>query len=161
IDHITEFEILCAQVAWPEETKASLFLETLLPGLKSSIRRSDVDLDCYDKVKQKAQRLEREFQESKKQRPTRKSDTYSTAGNGSIIPTRTFSNKQANNEIRTTDMGARSEQQKKGLCYNCEEPGHISKDCPKPRRPRTQLSTQIAAVELPNQEENWENGRAH
>ncbi|KAK9241634.1 hypothetical protein V1506DRAFT_550199 [Lipomyces tetrasporus] len=63
LDHITEFEILCSQVSWPDETKASLFLETLTPGLKSSIRRSDVDLEAYEKVKQKAQRLEREFQE--------------------------------------------------------------------------------------------------
>jgi hypothetical protein len=36
IDHITEFEILCSQESWPNDTKASLFLETLQPGLKSS-----------------------------------------------------------------------------------------------------------------------------
>ncbi|KAK9357146.1 hypothetical protein V1504DRAFT_472306 [Lipomyces starkeyi] len=72
IDHITEFEILCSQVSWPDETKASLFLETLSLGLKSSIRRSDVDLESYEKVKQKAQRLEREFQNTKKQRATQK-----------------------------------------------------------------------------------------
>ncbi|KAJ8103377.1 hypothetical protein POJ06DRAFT_279192 [Lipomyces tetrasporus] len=49
LDHITEFEILCSQDSWPDETKASLFLETLTPGLKSSIRRSDVDLEAYEK----------------------------------------------------------------------------------------------------------------
>ncbi|KAK9257517.1 hypothetical protein V1519DRAFT_501459 [Lipomyces tetrasporus] len=74
LDHITEFEILCSQDSWPDETKASLFLETLTPGLKSSIRRSDVDLEAYEKVKQKAQRLEREFQ-----------DTRSSAGKGRIL----------------------------------------------------------------------------
>ncbi|KAK9235216.1 hypothetical protein V1525DRAFT_390666 [Lipomyces kononenkoae] len=68
LDHITEFKVLRSQVLWPEETKASIFLETLTAELKSSIRRSDVDLESYDKVKQKAQRPEREFLDTKKQR---------------------------------------------------------------------------------------------
>ncbi|KAK9331215.1 hypothetical protein V1520DRAFT_93947 [Lipomyces starkeyi] len=102
-DHITEFEILCSQVLWPDETKASLFLETLSLGLKSSIRRSDVDLESYEKVKQKAQRMEREFQNTTKQRATQKT---------------------GQNEVRTvSNPDFRVDYLKKGLCFNCGNKG--------------------------------------
>jgi hypothetical protein len=153
LDHITEFEILCSQVSWPDETKASLFLETLTPGLKSSIRRSDVDLEAYEKVKQKAQRLEREFQDTKKQRGKR-TDITAVA-----TPHRIDAG-----ELRTVgSSNPRTDYLRKGLCFNCGEQGHLAKDCPRPKSTTITTTKRIAAVEIPADLSNnsQENSVAH
>jgi hypothetical protein len=67
LDHITGFETLCTQIGWPDDTRASIFLSSLQLGLRGAIKHSDIDIDQYEKMKQKAIRPEREFQESRKQ----------------------------------------------------------------------------------------------
>jgi len=45
LDHITQFETPCAQIGWPDDTKASIFLTSLQLGLRRAIKRSDIEID--------------------------------------------------------------------------------------------------------------------
>ncbi|KKA21648.1 Transposon-encoded protein with TYA [Rasamsonia emersonii CBS 393.64] len=144
LDHITEFETLCSQVDWPESTKATLFLKSLQPGLRGAIRRSDINIEDYDKVKQKGLRLEREYKESKKQ--------HSAARKGD----RKTSSKPKDTKPADGSEDIRSEHLRKGLCFNCNEPGHISRDCNKPKKDTkaNPATKSVAAVELPSENES-------
>lgn len=130
LDHITEFETLCAQIGWPDDTKASIFLSSLQLGLRGAIKRSDIDIDQYEKVKQKAIRLEREFQESRKQRSSTRRTDQSSVKTNDFRP----NPKSANSNPGPEMNNSRSEHLKKGLCFNCDEHGHLAKDAISLRR---------------------------
>jgi hypothetical protein len=65
-DHVTTFEVLCADSDWPEGTRVTLFRESLIPALASRLRVSEVDQDDYEVLRQKAIIYDPEFQDNKK-----------------------------------------------------------------------------------------------
>ena len=40
-------------------------------------------------------------------------------------------------DVDALNVEKRKEMMRKGLCFGCEKPGHLNKDCPKKRRPST------------------------
>lgn len=136
LDFTSQFESLATLVNWPRANWASTYLHALRPGLATPIRRSDVNLTDYVDVKRKAFRLDR--------------STTSPAQR--VIPParqpRNFANRDRypRDPARITNVSDRKHSMADLNCYNCQEKGHISRNCP----------IQKQQVELKNVEEEMD-----
>jgi hypothetical protein len=141
-DHVTTFEVLCADSDWPESTRATLFRESLIPALASRLRVSEVDQDDYEALRQKAIIYDREFQDNKK-RARIGSTTATTPGNatggnrsqgaqgsaGTATGKVDFTKGHPGRRLNTEELEVC---QKEGRCVRCFEKGHLAPNCPKP-----------------------------
>jgi hypothetical protein len=138
-DHVTTFEVLCADSDWPEGTRATLFRESLIPALASRLRVSEVDQDDYEALRQKAIIYDREFQDNKKRTRiggTTTTPTNATGGSRSQGVQGSASNSKV--DFTKGHPGRRLNPEeleacrKEGRCFRCLEKGHLAPNCPKP-----------------------------
>ena len=47
-------------------------------------------------------------------------------------------------DVDALNIEKRNEMMKKGLCFRCEKPGHLSRDCPNKGKPAASTSTSTA-----------------
>jgi Zinc knuckle len=75
----------------------------------------------------------------RKSRDNNNSNNKNSKGNTKYEPKRTWNFQRKEKDPNAMDVDAltlekRNEMMRKGLCFNCEEQGHLSKDCPKKKK---------------------------
>ncbi|KAI5302351.1 Phosphoglucomutase-3 [Ascosphaera pollenicola] len=132
-DFINTFENLCARVNWPRSAWASTFINGLQAGLQRKIRESNIDINNYSALKNKAIRLQAEYERASKTRPAINRRTEQ-------LPRKPSDSRPLTNFTQGID---------KRTCYHCGKEGHISVYCPDKREKQ---STELKMLKKPNTE---------
>ena len=146
-DHVSRFKVLLAKSEVPETSLSAIdyFRKTLsIPLQKKLLDLAEPPKDLDDWYKW-ATRLDNNYR--KIQRIFHR-ETGKLPDKGKDEPKKkwTFQKKEKDPnamDVDTLSVERRAEMMKKGLCFGCEKPGHLYRDCPNRKKPTTSTSPPV------------------
>jgi hypothetical protein len=157
-DIVHEIELLEAEIGvlTEDERQGWALFHALEPSLQDAVRRDLKTISSREQVKLSAQRLESTVREkhaaSARSAPRGERSEGSSGQRGVRTPRRDARGTFAKTERSSPSPAKKTRQESppgehfSGQCYNCNEKGHRSRDCPKPKaKASTAGATQVVS----------------
>jgi Zinc knuckle len=150
--HNAVFKTLLTQSKIPKDTSTTidLYRESLTIPLQRRIMMLDNPLETLDNWYKWFAKLDHNFRKMQrvvgKSRDNNNNKNSNSKGNTKYEPKKTWNFQRKEKDpnamdVDTLTLEKRNEMMRKGLCFNCEEQGHLSKDCPKKKKASTSQTT--------------------
>jgi Ty3 transposon capsid-like protein/Zinc knuckle len=161
-EHNAVFKTLLTQSKIPKDTSTTidLYRESLTIPPQRRIMTLDNPPETLDNWYKWSAKLDHNFRKMQrvvgKARDNNNNKNSNSKGNAKYEPKRTWNFQRKEKDPNAMDVDAltlekRNEMMKKGLCFGCGEQGHLSRDCPKKKKPSTyQTPSQTSSITPPS-----------
>ncbi|TIC91053.1 Transposon Tf2-6 polyprotein [Colletotrichum higginsianum] len=180
--YAAEFRRICARLDYTDDTRIFMFYQGLKEEVKDELAKIDrpddflqyvekaiqIDTRLYERRREKGENRRPQANTSKRYNPgPRQQNNYNS----------NWRNNQQRNSGPSTAYGHHAgpmdvsvahknkpttrRDPKSGVCFNCEKPGHIARDCRQPKRlqnrplPEDTKKANIARKEVPHEQLSW------
>ncbi|KAK6218056.1 reverse transcriptase domain protein [Colletotrichum tabaci] len=180
--YAAEFRRICARLDYTDDTRIFMFYQGLKEEVKDELAKIDrpddflqyvekaiqIDTRLYERRREKGENRRPQANTSKRYNPgPRQQNNYNS----------NWRNNQQRNSGPSTAYGHHAgpmdvsvahknkpttrRNPKSGVCFNCEKPGHIARDCRQPKRlqnrplPEDTKKANIARKEVPHEQLSW------